>query len=80
MIKKDKKLEFVKSRSRRKYKKENDHINKETSKTESEDSSKFLHDFRVGKCGRKISNLLKVQSSTSFTCFMFSRWSNSFSE
>ena len=47
MIKKDKKLEFVKSRSRRKYKKENDHINKETSKTKSEDSSKFLHYFAL---------------------------------
>ena len=45
MIKKEKNLEFVKSRSRRKYKKENDQINKETSKTESEDSSNFAgHD------------------------------------
>ena len=42
MVQKRKKLEFVKTKSPSKTKKEYDHISKEASKTDSEDSSNFV--------------------------------------
>ena len=51
MVEKRKKLKFVKTKSPSKHKKEYDHISKEASKTDSEDSSNFCWQyFQVKTC------------------------------
>ena len=81
MVEKRKKLKFVKTKSPSKNKKEYDHISKEASKTDSEDSSNFFDIiFKLENVTVKISNSLKVRRSASSCCCIFSRWFNSFSK